>query len=179
MRNALIIPVAGLALLVGCESSFKEVKRMSEVSFNPVGISENINLKYTENGKVQAVLKSPKMLDYTQLEYGFNEFPDGVHLTLYDAKGQQTFVVADYAIRYEGTDIIDMQGNVKITTSDGNVLSTPQLYFDQKNEWFYTEKNFKFTDNKGGYYEGPGIDFSKDFKVINMQQNHGLLNNLN
>jgi LPS export ABC transporter protein LptC len=179
MRKALIILVVALAGLSGCESSLKEVQRMGEVSFNPIGVSEDIDLKYTENGKVQAVLKSPKMLDYTQLQYGFNEFPDGVHLTLYDDKAQQTVVVADYAIRYEGTDIIDLQGNVKITSSDGNVLTTPQLYFDQKNQWFYTEKNFKFTDNKGGYYEGPGIDFSKDFKVVNMQQNKGRLNNLN
>ncbi|KOS07701.1 hypothetical protein AM493_17865 [Flavobacterium akiainvivens] len=169
----------GVLALTACESNLKEVQRMGSVTFNPVGVSENINLKYTEGGKVQAVLKSKKMLDYTHLQYGFNEFPDGVDLTLYDAQGQQTFVVADYAIRYEGTDIIDMQGNVKITSNDGNRLTAPQLYYDQKNQWFYTEKNFKFTDNKGGYYEGPGIDFSKDFKVVNMQQNSGQLNNLN
>lgn len=178
MIKRIFISCLCVVVLASCESSLKEVQRMGEVSFNPVGVSEGINLKYTEHGKVQAVLKSPKMLDYTQLQYGFNEFPDGVHLTLYDDKAQQTVVVADYAIRYEGTDIIDLQGNVKITSSDGNVLTTPQLYYDQKNQWFYTEKNFKFTDNKGGYYEGPGIDFSKDFKVINMQQNSGRLNNL-
>jgi hypothetical protein len=42
------------------------------------------------------------------------------------------------------------------------------LYFDQKNEWFYTEKRYKFTDPKGVSF-GEGIDFSKDFKIINSQ----------
>lgn len=173
----LAVYIALAAVLAGCESSFKEVQHMGTTTFSPIGISEGIDLKYTENGKVQAILKSPKMLDYTQLQYGFNEFPDGLTLTLFDAEGGQTFVEADFGTRYEGTDIIDLQGNVKITSA-GNILTAPQLYYDQKNQWFYTEKNFKFTDNKGGYYEGPGIDFSKDFKVINMQQNSGRLNNL-
>jgi len=46
------------------------------------------------------------------------------------------------------------------------------LYFDQKNEWFFTEKKFKFTDPKGVSY-GEGIDFSKDFKIVNSQRIKG------
>ena len=49
------------------------------------------------------------------------------------------------------------------------MLETEQLYFDQKNEWFFTERKYKFTDLKGGS-NGQGIDFSKDFKVINSQR---------
>jgi hypothetical protein len=52
------------------------------------------------------------------------------------------------------------------------------LYFDQKNEWFFTEESFKFNDGQGGFLEGVGIDFSKDFKVFNMQNNVGQVNNL-
>ena len=48
-------------------------------------------------------------------------------------------------------------------------METEQLYFDQKNEWFYTEKPFKFTDPKGTS-NGQGIDFSKDFKIVNSQR---------
>ena len=165
-------------LLASCETTtFKDVQRINSVGFNPVGRSENINLKYTDSGKVKAILVSPLMLDYSNLEYGFNEFPKGVNVTLMDDKGQKSYVVADYAITYAKTDIIDLQGNVKITSGDGKVLETQQLYYDQKNEWFYTEKFFKFTDNaQGSFLEGPGIDFSKDFKVFNMQRNNGVIN---
>lgn len=171
-----VIAIAFVALLCSCESNFKDVQRINTVMFSPSGETENINLKYTDSGKVKAILVSPLMLDFSNLEYGFNEFPKGVHVTLFDDKGQKSYVVSDYAITYAKTDIIDLQGNVKITSSDGNVLQTDQLFYDQKNEWFYTEKNFKFTDAKGGYFEGPGIDFSKDFKVFDMQQNSGEIN---
>jgi hypothetical protein len=41
------------------------------------------------------------------------------------------------------------------------------LYFDQ-NE-FFTERKFKLSDPKGTS-NGQGIDFRKDFKVINSQK---------
>jgi LPS export ABC transporter protein LptC len=164
-------------LFASCESNFKEVQRLNSVSFNAAMQAENINLKYTDSGKVKSILLSPLMMDYSNLDYGFKEFPKGVNVTLFDDNGQKTVVVSDYAITYDETKIIDMQGNVKITTADGKVLTTDQLYFDQQNEWFYTEKNFKFTDGQGGYLEGPGLDFSKDFKIFNMQRNSGQIPN--
>ena len=37
----------------------------------------------------------------------------------------------------------------------------------------FTEKQFKYTDEKGGFLQGPGVDFSKDFKIFNMQKSSG------
>jgi hypothetical protein len=54
---------------------------------------------------------------------------------------------------------------VRLTSPQGQVLETSQLYYDQKNEWFFTEKNFTFTDAKG-ITKGEGIDFNKDFTRI-------------
>lgn len=174
-----ILFIAFLAVIMAsCESNFREVQRINSVAFSPVGESEDINLKYTDSGKVKAILVSPLMLDYSNLEYGFNEFPKGVNVTLVDDSKKNSYVVADYAITYANTDIIDLQGNVKITSADGKVLETEQLYYDQKNEWFYTEEFFKFTDGQGSLLQGPGIDFSKDFKVFNMQQNTGQINQI-
>jgi LPS export ABC transporter protein LptC len=78
-------------------------------------------------------------------------------------------VTSNYAISYKVTGIIDLQGKVKIVSEKGQMLETEQLYYDQKNEWFFTEKRFKFTDEKGSS-NGQGIDFSKDFKIINSQR---------
>ena len=74
--------------------------------------------------------------------------------------------------------MIDLQGNVKISNETGQLLETDQLYFDQKNEWFFTEKPYKFTDPKG-VSQGQGLDFSKDFKIINSQQINGEVENNN
>lgn len=158
-----------LILMSSCESNFKEVQRSNFAEFTPSGEADSIDLKYTDSGKIKSVLVSTKMLDYATVEFPFTEFPKGIKVTMYDEKGMKTFITSKYAISFKNTDLIDLQGNVKITNEVGQLFETEQLYFDQKNEWFYTEKRFKFTDPKGFTY-GEGVDFSKDFKIINSQR---------
>ena len=170
LKNTVIHFLAFLVvgIFFGCESNFKDVQKINFSEFTPSGQAESINLKYTDSGKIKAILISPKMLDFSSLDFTFTEFPVGIDVTLYDEKGKKTFVKSDYAVSYKTTNIIDLQKNVKITSESGQVLETDQLYYDQKNEWFFTEKSFKFTDPKG-ISNGQGIDFSKDFKIINSQ----------
>ena len=161
-----------VALLCSCESNFKEVQKINYSEFIPSGEAENFNLKYTDSGRIKSILVSPKMLDYSSVEFPFTEFPKGVLVTMFDANGKKTYISSDYAVTFKGTDLIDLQKNVKISNETGQQMETEQLYFDQKNEWFFTEKKFKFTDPKGVSY-GEGIDFSKDFKIINSQRING------
>jgi LPS export ABC transporter protein LptC len=158
-----------LILVCGCQSNFKEVQKSTLSDFVPSGEADKINLKYTDSGRITAILVSPKMMDYTSVDFQFTNFPKGIEVILYDKNNKRTVIVADYATSYKSTNIIDLIGNVKISSEDGQILETDQLYFDQKNEWFFTESFFKFKDVKG-VSNGHGIDFSKDFKVINSQK---------
>jgi LPS export ABC transporter protein LptC len=171
IRNSglLLFLVTGL---FSCESNFKEVQKQNFSEFAPSGEADDFNMKYTDSGRIKSILISPKMLDYATVAFPFTEFPKGINVTLFDVKNKKTFVTSNYAVTYKGTDVIDLEGNVKISNEFGQVLETEQLYFDQKNEWFYTEKKFKFTDPKGVSY-GEGIDFSKDFKIVNSQKISG------
>ena len=155
-------------LLFSCESNFKEVQKSNFSEFVPSGEADSINIKYTDSGRIKSILISPKMLDFASVDFPFTEFPKGVHVTIFDEHGKKTNVNSKYAVSYKNTDLIDLIGAVKITNETGQIFETEQLYFDQKNEWFYTEKSYKFTDPKGVSY-GDGIDFSKDFKIINSQ----------
>jgi len=164
----LIFLVAGISIS-GCESNFKDVQKINYSEFTPSGEAEDFNLKYTDSGRIKSILVSPKMLDYATVEFPFTEFPKGIDVTIFDIKGKKTFIRADYAVTFKGTDVIDLQGNVRITNEVGQIMETEQLYFDQKNEWFFTERKFIFTDPKG-VSRGEGIDFSKDFKIVNSQR---------
>lgn len=169
-----VAAVFAVILLWGCEGNFKEVQKINYSEFIPSGEADDFNLKYTDSGRIKSVLISPKMLDYAAVEFPFTEFPKGLDVTMFDNKGKKTLIHADYGVTFKGTDIIDLQHNVRISTEDGQLMETEQLYFDQKNEWFFTEKKFKFTDPKGISY-GEGIDFSKDFKIVNSQRINGAI----
>jgi LPS export ABC transporter protein LptC len=175
-KHRILVPlmVLSITLFLGCESNFKEVQKINFSEFVPSGEADQINLKYTDSGRITAILVSPKMREFASVDFPFTEFPKGIDVTLFDINGKKTFIKSDYATSYKLTNIIDLEGNVKITSQDGQILETEQLYFDQKNEWFFTEKSFKFNDPKG-VSNGQGIDFSKDFKVINSQSIAGEL----
>jgi LPS export ABC transporter protein LptC len=165
-----------VAIQFGCESNFREVQKIGFSEFTPSGQADTLTVKYTDSGKIKAILVSPKMLDYGSVQYPFTEFPKGIFVTLYDNKAKKTFVKSDYAVKFNGTDIIDLKGNVLISSEDGQFLETQQLYYDQKNEWFYTEQFFKMTDPKNGNTTGQGVDFDKNFRHINYQKVTGILN---
>ena len=170
------VTVFAVTLFFACESNFKEIQRINKDEFMASGEADTVNLKYTDSGRIKAILVSPKMIDYATVQYPFTEFPKGILVTLFDQSGKKNYIRSDYAVTFKGTDIIDMQGNVKMTADGGQYLETEQLYYDQKNEWFFTEKKFKFTDPNKGLSTGEGLDFSKDFKRINFQKVYGLIN---
>lgn len=164
-----VVSAVAVTVFFSCESNFKEVQKINFTEFTPSGDADKVNLKYTDSGLIKVILLSDKMLDYSSVDFPFTEFPKGIDLTFYDNKALKTKVTANYAVSYKTTGIIDLQGKVKIATEKGQILETEQLYYDQKNEWFFTEKKFKFTDSKGSS-NGQGIDFSRDFKIVNSQK---------
>lgn len=171
MKRALII-LSGIGLLASCESTFKDVQMINFSEFTPSGEADDFNLKYTDSGRITSILISQKMLDYAVVKYPFTEFPKGIDVTFFDKNGRKTFIRSNYAVQYKQTQVIDLQGDVRISNESGQVMETDQLYYDQKNEWFYTDRPFKLTDPKGVGF-GQGIDFSKDFKIVNSQQVRG------
>ncbi|WP_379811572.1 LPS export ABC transporter periplasmic protein LptC [Flavobacterium chuncheonense] len=172
-----MVTIFVVTMFFSCEGNLKDVQKINRSTFMPTGDADTLNLKYTDSGRVKSVLKSPKMLDYSNIEFPFTEFPKGIEVNMYDNNNKiTTTITSNYAISYKNTNIIDLQGNVTITSFDGKKMETSQLYFDQKNEWFFTEQHFKYSDSEGGYLEGPGVDFSKDFKIFNMQSGSGEVN---
>lgn len=160
--------------IYSCQNNFKDVQNINKKVFLPIGDAEKINLKYTDSGYIKTILIAPRMLDFGNVAFPFIEFPNGMNMTLFDEKEKKTTIVSNYAISYNQTGQIDLQGKVKITSQNGQMLETEQLYYDQANQWFFTEKKFKLTDIKGVSY-GKGIDFSGDFKVVNSQRISGEL----
>ena len=176
--NCILLILTYLTITSCDDNSLKDIQKMNATNFFAAGVAEDINVKYTESSEIKASLKSKKMLDYPQVKYPFTHFPNKVFVTVYDQNKNKTFIEANKATTYNKTHIIDLQGNVKITTHDGKILETQQLYYNQKDNWFFTDAYFKLTDKNKSYFEGIGIDFDNQLKIINAQQNRAQLNNI-
>ena len=169
-----IVTIFIVTMLFSCKNNFKAVQKIGISENEPIGIAENINLKYTDSGRVTANLISPKMLDFTNRNFGYNEFPEGIHLELFDAQNQKSVIVADYAISYAETGLIDMQGNVVLSSHKKDTLFAEQLYYDQKKEWIFTNKPVTFRQGQD-LINGNGFDSDSKFNQAQVLEIDGII----
>ena len=165
-----------MTLFFSCSNDFNEVQKVGILQNQPIGEAENIDLKYTvlkeDTVRLVANLLSPKMLDYSNRNFAFNEFPIGIELKIYDENNNQTTITSNYAIVYSGTDIIDLRGDVQIATHQKDTLFTEQLYYNQKLEWAFTNEPFVFKSLTNSTH-GVGFDSDKEFKRYQMLEMGG------
>ena len=159
--------------LFSCEGNFKKIQKLNLKDGAPFAEGKNINLKYTDSGKVVTNLIASKLIDYGNLKFPYQEFPEGVEVHFWSNDKENT-VTSDYAIRYDKTEIVDLRRNVVIVTSDSLTLEAEQLYWDQKNKWVFTDGPYRFVFKDGSYNDGGGLDSSEDFKEIISRKNQGV-----
>lgn len=157
---------------ISCEDNFQEIKKINNYKNFPIGVAENIKLIYTDSAKVKAILTSTLNNDFTNQLFPYSEFPDGVKITFFDNKNQETTVTSDYAIAYNKTNIVDLVGNVVINTHDGSVLKTSQIYWDPEQEWLFTEKKFTFK-NIDYDISAVRLDANRSFTIFNSGELEG------
>lgn len=167
-----VILLSAVWFMVSCDRDFKEIQKSSRIEFVPSSEAENFVMRYTDSARIKSVLKSALMYDYGQLEFPFTEFPKGVDITMYDEQAQESYILADYAINYARSQIIDLQGNVKITSHSGDILETEQLYYDRAREWIFTEQDCKLTNAQGVYYF-KGFDSKSDLSKVEARDFRG------
>ncbi len=171
LKSVMVILFA--VTLFACEGTYKKVQKMNLKDEQPVAVGKNINLKYTDSGKVSVNLLAPVLKDYSNFKFPYQEFPEGIILYFWE-DGKKSTVVSDYAVKYEITGLVDLRGNVKITTSDSTVVNANQLYWDQKNKWIFTNQPYQIKFADGSYNDGEQFDSSQDFTTFLSRKNQGV-----
>ncbi|WP_298416741.1 LPS export ABC transporter periplasmic protein LptC [uncultured Kordia sp.] len=163
-----IVTALAVTMLFSCQGDYNsEMQKLSYSKRFPVGEAENIFLVYTDSGKVKSTLRSPYNKDFSNQKFPFSEFPKGVIVKFFDDQNNENTITADYAILYSDTRLVDLQGNVTLTTHKGDVLAAPQLFWDQDREWIFTEGEFKISNEYGVLLQGTnGIDFNRDLSIM-------------
>lgn len=168
--------------LFACESNYQNVKKLSLSDGEPIAVGKNINFKYTENkdlnltdsAKLVTNLLAEKLLDFSNLDFPYKEFPNGIEVHFWNDEGKESTVTSDYAIQYDNTELVDLRRNVVIVTADSVVLNADQLYWDQKNQWVFTDQPYRIKFKDGSYNEGARFDGNQDFTIFLSRKNQGV-----
>ena len=79
-----IVPLVVVTMFFSCNNTLKKVQGLDIASYAPLSIAENINTKHTDSGRLTVILVSPKMVNFTNREFPYYKFPEGIDLTLFD-----------------------------------------------------------------------------------------------
>ena len=127
----------------------------------PVSIAKNFTMTYTDSMLTKSFVSGKIHYDFTNDVLNYSEFFEDVELVIYDENKTST-IKSEYAIVYNSFRFMEFNNNVKITTTDGELLTTDKLYYDTENEWLFTENDFEYID-KTNKIIANRLDSNRDF----------------
>ena len=127
----------------------------------PVSIAKNFTMIYTDSMLTKSFVSGKIHYDFTNDLLNYSEFYEDVELVIYDENKTST-ISSQYAIVYNSFRFMEFNNNVKISTSDSEVLTTDKLYYDTENEWLFTENKFEYIDETNKIIANR-LDSNRDF----------------
>ncbi len=140
-----------VAMFFSCTNSKKEVRDFLADKNLPIGSAKNIYHIKKDSGKITSKTQAPIFYDFSnRKEHPYNEFVKGVKIVSIDKLGKDsTTITGNYALSYSKTSVSEIKGNVVILSHRENTkLETNQLFWDQKEHYFFTEDGFRLTTLK-------------------------------
>ena len=156
------------AMLFSCSNDAQKVRDFLADKNLPIGRSTNAFHVYKDSGRITSKLTTPLMLDYSNRQkHPYSEFPEGIKIVNFKNKGSDSVTITgNYARSYSKTSVSEIRGNVVVVNhSEGSRLETEELLWDQKTQYFITEKPFTLTrnlDQKKDTIYGIGFESKED-----------------
>ena len=154
-----------LFLLSSCENDPKEIENWTKKT-ELREEAKTIESYLSQSGVMKAKLTAPLMYRY-QRDTVFTEFPNTLHVDFYDDSVRvESRLTAKYGIYYDNLNKVFLRDSVVVINKEGDTLRTPELWWDQNMQKFYTDKPSRIDGKDKHIYCRDGIDAPQDMKVF-------------
>lgn len=159
-------------LLSACENDEKDINRWTrEVNLKETAV--DVDSYLSEDGLMKARLRAPLMYR-VNTDTVYVEFPNRLHVDFFDSsRNVETWLDARYGKYYENYNKVYLRDSVVVITVNGDTLRTPDLWWDQTRQLFYTDKYAIYRGAGKNIYGGKGLEASQDLKRITFKQPTG------
>ncbi|WP_423147477.1 LPS export ABC transporter periplasmic protein LptC [Rubrolithibacter danxiaensis] len=176
MRLKRFLPFVALVyslLFVCCENDLKDVERISSKNVSiPVDRSYGVEILYSDSAVVKGKLITPLLLTY-KTEDPYYEMPKGVTIIFLDSTLKESSrVTADYAIRREKENKVELRKNVVAVNKEGKTFKSDELIWDENKRRFSSNKLVAITTKNQTIY-GTSFWANESFTYYEIQQSTG------
>jgi LPS export ABC transporter protein LptC len=163
----------GIALQFSCENNLRDVEKISAKKLIiPVDKSIGVEIIYSDSAHVKAKLITPELLNY-KTEKPYVEMRKGVTVIFFDQFQQESSrVKADYAIRRERENRVELKRNVVVTNIKGETFKSDELIWDETLKRFFSNTLVSIT-SKDNVLHGTSFWANEDFSYYEIVQSTG------
>ena len=138
--------LTGCFFICACENDVNEVRELGRRKAS-IDEGKNIESYLSMNGKMKAKLTAPLLLRY-QGDSAKAEFPNSLHVDFFnDSLKIESQLNAKYGRYLENENKVYLRDNVVAFNVKGDTLFCEDLYWDQSQEKFYTNKKVIWSRN--------------------------------
>lgn len=161
--------------LVSCENDPGEIELWTKKA-DLIEEAKTVESYLSQAGVMKAKLTAPLMYRY-QRDTVYTEFPNTLHVDFYDDSVRvESWLTAKYGIYYDNLNKVFLRDSVTVINTEGDTLRTPELWWDQNQQKFYTDKPARL-DGKDKHITGnQGLEATQDLKVIQFKYPTGPFN---
>ena len=136
--------------------------------------AKDIETYLSQGSMLKAKLWAPYMLRSSS-DTTFVEFTKSLHVNFFDSTGKvDSHLDSKYGKYYESLNKVYLRDSVLVYNMQGDSLRSPDLWWDQNTQMFYTDKNV-WIKRQGTVLLGKGMDSKQDLSDIHIKQVTGLV----
>ncbi len=169
-----------MLVLFSCKNDIKIINSFSGVDSLPLEIAFDVEITFSDSGKLQAVLSAPVMERVNEEEEDggeYLEFPQGFKAVFYDSVANpESEITAKYGINYEKKDLMEARHDVIIKNfTKQEQLNTEHLIWDRKKKEIFSDVFITLTKPDEVLY-GDGFTSDENFEAYEVTNPTGEFN---
>lgn len=171
-----LLSAASLWVLIACDKAPEATGSIQARENDPVMSAHNIEVLFSDSGKIEARLTSSLMNRYLG-KSPYLEFPAGFIVVMFDSLQQTaSTITADRGVRREYTRTMEAWGNVVVRNVKKNEqLNTEHLIWDEGQHRIWSDVKIKIT-KPDQILNGSSMESNETFTRYSIQQPMGQMN---
>jgi LPS export ABC transporter protein LptC len=170
-----ITVVVVLLLAVACGKDKPDtIAAIEDRSALPKLHASDITTVISDSGVTRYRISAPQWNVYDKANQPYWEFPDGIHFEKFDLNLMvDANIHANYARFNENEQLWELKGNVRSTNLQGELFETEQMFWNQRDERFYSDSLIKITQ-KSHIITGIGFESNQSMTRYVIRQPQGI-----
>lgn len=168
--------ITGCCFVCSCENSQKE---LDEWTKDRVLTEEATKVEsyMSQGGRMKARLRAPVMKRLMgTVDTSYVEFPNNLHVDFFDDSTRiETTLDCKYGKYYEQFEKVYLRDSVVVITVKGDTLKSPDLWWDQRQGIFYTDKYAEYRAKDQNIQGHKGMQATQDLKTVTFKSPTGVV----